>query len=184
MSLDFTALDNLKKQTAIFDFSEPFADEEGSYTNGTEKPATGQNTPAHTHQLDKALLEREKVREVYQSYQENIHRAGSLRSEILKGIKRGEDPVKTLLKAVECISLMTGDTVIYTQAREDIRTIYGWGLGDPGALQEELEAVQERLDKLTRAKVPPGQEIRLQGAIQAHKDLVQDLERAIEKSGA
>ena len=184
MSLDFTALDNIALETAKRDFFSVSDDKEGNSTKGPEKPVTGQNMDAHSHKLDKAVQEREQVRKMYRDYQENIHRAGTLRSEILKGMKRGEDPLALLLKATECIGLMTGDTVLPAQARADILAVYGWGLGEPAPLQAELKSAQDRLDRLTRADVPPGQEDRLQGAILAHKDYIEALERAIKKSGA
>ena len=184
MGLDFTALDNIALQTAKIDFLGAFDDEEGDSFKTSESHATGQNTGTPTHQLDKAVQEREQVRKMYSDYQENIHRAGTLRSDILKGMKRGEDPLALLLKAVECISLMTGDTVILSQARADILAVYGWGLGETAPLQDELKHAQERLERLTRANTPPGQEERLQGAIRAHREYIELLERSIQKDGA
>lgn len=179
MGLDLTVLDNIPLQTAQKDFTEPLEHEAGNLAIKLEKPATGQARGTHTHQLDKAKREREKLREAYSTYQQNIKRAGSLRAEVLKGMKRGEDPARLLLTAVECISLMTGDTAIYTQAQKDLLDVYGWGLGEPAPLQEELKQAQERLKRLEVAQTPTGGERRIQGAILAHRELIQRLEEAI-----
>lgn len=103
MEIDFTALDNISGESV----------------------QEAHSQPKHSHQLDKEIREREKLREIYHIQQENIRRAGTLRSEILKGIKRAEEPTALLLKALKCISLMTGDTAIYTQSKKDISAIYG-----------------------------------------------------------
>ena len=58
----------------------------------------------------------EKQTAVWKAYQDAIHKAGTLTSEITKGIQNGEKPEVLLLKAVECISLMTGDKVFYENA--------------------------------------------------------------------
>ncbi len=125
MGLDFTALDNIRKQTAQEDFSEPLGSEAGQSATTEEKPATGGNTALqghiHTHKLDKERLERENMRKAYREYQQNIRRSGTLRAEVLKGIQRGEEPLDLLLKAMECISKMTGDIAIYSQSQKDIQ---------------------------------------------------------------
>ena len=187
MSLDFTALENIPLHIAKNDFTEPISHEEGNLALKPEKPATGQNIAPqgeyiHSHRLDAELQERARLREMYSTYQENIQRAGMLRADILKGIQRGEAPLALLLRAVECISLMTGDTVIYTQTKADLLSVYGWGLGEPEPLQTELENAQQRLERLKRATVPPEAQPRLQNAIREHTELVESLQRAIVRS--
>ena len=96
-------------------------------------PAAGGNkTGAHIedgrglNQLDRERQEREHARNMYAEYQKNIKRSEALRAGILKGLREREDPRALLLKAVECISLMTGETVIYSQAKEDLNNLYGY----------------------------------------------------------
>lgn len=195
MGLDFTALNNIPLQVAKKDFTEPLGYEAGNLALKPEKPATGQNrSPSgeiiHSHKLDAERQERARLREMYSTYQENIRRAGSCRSDILKGMKRGEDPLALLLKAIECISLMTGDTVILEQGKADILAIYGWGLGEVAPLQTQLEEARTRLDRLTgqepREGLPPAEysnaEQRIQGAIREHRELIASLERAIARA--
>ena len=173
--LDFTALDNIPAQRAIKDFSEPLANEEGNYTPQEEKTATGQNNAFIA--LDLEQRERAKLREAYTAYQENIQRAGMIRADILKGIKRGEEPLDLLLKAVECISLMTGDSHIYSQSKADILAIYGYGLGYKAPLHQEIQEARTRLEKLERAEVKPEETQRIENAIRAHRELIEELER-------
>jgi len=66
-------------------------------------------------QYKQEQAEHERTLAIYREYQHNIKESGSLRTAILKGAKVGEPPVALLLKAVKCISLMTGDTVFYSQ---------------------------------------------------------------------
>lgn len=174
--LDFTALNSIQHRTAIKDFTEPLEPTAGNLALKPENHATGENISPrgyiHSHKLDAEKRERERLREMYSTYQENIKRAGSCRSDVLKGIKRGEDPLALLLTAIECISLMTGDTVIYTQAKEDITAIYGWGLGYSYPLHAQLREARERLEKLEQATVLPEDRQRLNNAITAHKELI------------
>ena len=185
MSLDFTALNRIT--TAKKSYIPPTAYEEGNLALLLGKPATGQNTAPqgeliHSHRLDAERQERARLREMYATYQENIKLSGSLRADILKGIQRGQEPLALLLKAVECISLMTGDTVIHTQAKEDILAIYGWGLGEPEPLHTELKNAYNRLERLKRATVPPEEEARLQRAIRSHEEYIESLRSAIARA--
>ena len=185
MSLDFTVLNSIS--TAKKSQIPPTVYEEGNLALLLQKPATGQNTAPqgeliHSHRLDAEKQERERMREMYSTYQDNIKRAGSLRADILKGIQRGEDPLALLLKAVECISLMTGDTVIYEQSKEDILAIYGWGLGLPEPLHTELKNAYNRLERLKRATVTPEEKPRIERAIRSHEEYIESLQRAIARA--
>lgn len=133
MGLDFTALNNIAIQGARRDFTDPLEKKGEQPAEKPEKPATAQNTSPSggadrvaTNRLNREKQERENHRQMFSSYQDNIKRAGTLRSEITKGIQAGAEPLDILLKAVECISLMTGDTVIYSQCQKDIQAVYGW----------------------------------------------------------
>lgn len=183
--LDFTALNNIAMQRAIQDFTEPLEPTAGNLALKPEKTATGENTSPrgyiHSHKLDAEKREREQLREMYSTYQENIKKAGSCRSDVLKGIKRGEDPLDLLLKAVECISLMTGDTVIYTQAKEDITAIYGWGLGYKQPLHLQLREARDRLRRLEQATVLPEDRHRLNNAIKEHEELIAMLQAMMKR---
>lgn len=118
--IDFSPLDNITSDGAKNDFSEPLSNEVSNTIKRPENPVTGENRALSFHRLDKEKRERENMRQMYRDYQQNIRRSGTLRAEILKGIQRGEDPLDLLLKAMECISKMTGDIAIYRQSQKDI----------------------------------------------------------------
>lgn len=119
---------------------------------------------------------------ICREYQQNIKTSSQLQTEILKGAKAGESIYSLFLKAVKAISLMTSNTVFYSQLEGDIRAIYGQGLLDPLPLQIELQQVQERL---TRLKEAEGRELeadsreRIKRAVQAHENRIAELEALI-----
>lgn len=136
------------------------------------------------HEADKRQAERERYRQGVAAQQEAIRKSGTLRSEILKGIKSGEDTASLLLKACECIALQTGDSHYYTQASEDIKAIYGHGLGKPVLLEQELQETMKRIE-LIQAAAEREQDAktkqRLLGAVRAHKDKINALEESLRK---
>lgn len=96
-------------------------------------------------------MEAERINEVYKTYQNNIKTSGTLQTEILKGLKVGEDIYRLFLKAVKAISLVTSNNVFYTQSEQDIKIIYGIGLQEKVPLQIELKEVEIRLKRLQEA---------------------------------
>lgn len=137
MKLDFSKLNQITRQTAKIDPTGLLESEEGNLALAPEKPATGEDSHASGsnespkyYKLEREKEEREKMREAFREYQRNIQRAGDLREQIAKGLNKGEDPIILLLKAMECISLMTGDRAIYNHSRQRIRSIYKRG-SDP-----------------------------------------------------
>lgn len=127
----------------------------------------------------------ERIMRVCQDYQRNTLRAEKLTTAILKGARAGESITALLLKAGECISLMTGDSVFYSQLEEDIKGIYGAGLLEPEPLQLELEEVKGRLQKLQeslqREGEPADSKRRIENAIEAHKKRANQLQKLIER---
>lgn len=156
-----------------------------------EPVKTAQKAPERTEQAGRLLTqyeqeqaEHERILAVYKEYQHNIKESGDLRTAILKGAKVGEPPVALLLKAVKCISLMTGDTVFYSQLEGDIVSMYGAGLLEPEPLELELKGVQERLQNLQKAldrnTEPADSKQRIERAIQAHRARETQLKGMIE----
>lgn len=124
---------------------------------------------------------------MYKKYQDNIHRSGTLASEILKGLAEGEDIYSLFLKAVEAIGLMTNDNVILAQAEGYIETVYGESLGEPEPLQIQLQAVEKRLETLEESYLwydEPEEKRRIQRAIDAHYRKADKLRELIEGSKA
>ena len=89
-----------------------------------------------------------KQLEVYAAHQDAIRKAGQLTNEITKGIQAGQNPLNLLLKAIKCISLMTGDNLFYEQNKSDLKNIYGINMPEefPGMENITLEELEEFLD--------------------------------------
>lgn len=121
---------------------------------------------------------------ICKEYQQNIKTSSQLQTEILKGAKAGESVYSLLLKACKAISLMTSNSVFYSQLEGDIRAIYGQGLLDPLPLQIELQETQERLTRLREAlnrEIEPDAKERIQRAVKAHEAKIADLESLIQR---
>lgn len=201
MELDFTKLNSLafmdfkeiptEKQTSKTPL-EPFIEPE-KYKNPPkeENALQGQingleGIPILQRQVDAKKQDIDRSLAIYKEYQSNIKVSSQLQTDILKGAKRGEDIYSLFLKAVQAISLMTSNTVFYSQLNEDIRAIYGAGLLEPKPLEMELEEVQGRLERLIEAS-KRGTETadslqRIERAIQAHKQRATELKGMIEKA--
>lgn len=94
----------------------------------------------------------ERARAVYAEYQENIKKSQSLQTEILKGIQAGDKPAALLVKAAECITAMTGNKLFADQVHRDIVEMYGGIFQEQGALEIELQEVNQRLERLRQAQ--------------------------------
>lgn len=159
-------IDKLLKNDAL---KRPTSDEKGK---GNIKPLVNKEN------VIEALQER--LAGTYKEHQENIRRAGQLRAEINKGIQAGEPIYKVLLKAIECISLMTGDKLFYDMNKSNLQTIYGI-LGEPAAIEIEKQEVKQRLTKLMAAykmDYPEDERRRIKNAIKAHQEKLKKLEEA------
>lgn len=201
MELDFTKLNNLaligfeeitpEKQPSKMP-TETLLEPEGYKTPLEEENALQglteglQGIPILQRQADANKAEKERVLAVYREYQKNIKLSGQLQTDILKGVKRGEDIYSLFLKAVQAISLMISKTVFYSQLNDDIRAIYGAGLSEPQPLKLELEEVQTRLEKLREAskrETEPADSLqRIERAIHAHEQRATQLKDMIAKA--
>ena len=166
----------------------------GEYKTLTEpqKPVDGLTEGLEGQQAKKLYLDAQREREdhqrsleVYRTYQENIKTSSQLQTEILKGLKAGEDVYSLFLKAAKAISLMTSNSLFYSQIEADIEAIYGRGLQHKPPLQKELQETQTRLQRLLEAgqrEQPPDNRERIQRAIEAHRAAIERLEDMIAKA--
>lgn len=119
-----------------------------------------------------------RVAAIYKQQQENIHKEKGIRTEITKGIQAGQSTYRLLLKAMECISLMTGDTVFYKQGKAELQQLYGI-FGDPEAQATEREEVQQRLTRLLEAydrEQDADDRRRIKTAIERHQARITELQ--------
>ena len=173
---------------------QPFSNGKGAGLPQQDKsPCTGHTQPQNSipeartrlqREADRRKAEREQYQRANTAYQEAIRNAGTLRSDIIRGIQQGEDPRPLLMIACECIALQTGDSTFFNQAEENIRSIYGYALGNPYPLQQELSDTRERLDRIIQAEAQAeegAQKRRLQGAIREHRKKIQQIEKSLRK---
>ena len=170
MELDFTWMTSIKDEKAKRDFNPALAKNRPSEQASEPRKADAeyklpsvQQKPTQSHVEPVAGLKRLQEKEeaikrdheqsvqVYREYQKNIKLTDSTQAEILKGLRTGEDPVGLLLKAIEAISLMTGNKHFYTQARGDLISIYGEALLYPLPLQWQIDEGMERMGKMLEA---------------------------------
>lgn len=145
----------------------------------------GQQAKGLYLQAQREAAEKQRTLDIFREYQENIKRSGQLQTEILKGVKAGESVYNLFLKAVKAVSLMTSNSLFYSQIEADIEAIYGRGLQHKPPLQKELQDTQERLQRLLEAEQreqPPDSRERIQRAIEAHRATIERLEDMIAKA--
>ena len=164
-----TAKEELKTREP--DFLEPAKRKVNGHTTYI-CPSCGNGSGSNGDGIALISLKREqedhkRLTEAYREYQNNIRRSGSLRTEILKGVRAGESTQLLLLKAVECISCMTGDKLFYSQIDGDLKAIYGEAFLEEIPLEWELE---------------PDARQRVQSAIKAHEERIRSLKGLLEKS--
>lgn len=121
------------------------------YGSAGEAIKAPKETPKKYLKIKRDKEDREKARKAYEEYQKNILKSEMLRSEINKDIYNGVDPYNILLKAIECIGLMTSDTLLYTSNIDKLKEIYG-ALGNTKAIEQELQEVTTRLERLKEAQ--------------------------------
>lgn len=199
MELDLTRLNNL----AFADFKReqekkqaPESPTEPRKASGEYKTIADDKKPLETlveglqgihklqRQADAKKMDIDRSLAICKEYQQNIKTSSQLQTEILKGAKAGESVYSLLLKACKAISLMTSNSVFYSQLEGDIRAIYGQGLLDPLPLQIELQETQERLARLREAlnrEIEPDAKERIQRAVKAHEAKIADLESLIQR---
>ena len=196
MELDLTRLDSL----AFMDFtgkkeapkkpSETLKGE-GEYKTPIEVKKPSETLSEGVEGINKLQREADRKEQdidrslaICREYQQNIKTSSQLQTEILKGARAGEDIYSLFLKAVKAISIMTSNTVFYSQFEGDIRAIYGQGLLNPVPLQIELQEIQERLARLREAEqreLDGDSKDRIKRAIKAHEAKIADLETLIQR---
>ena len=130
-------------------------------------------TPLHKKR-EAQRTEKARSLAICQEYNANRAKSGQLTAEILKGLNAGESPYILLIKAAECIGLLTGETRVFPQSVKDkITEIYGQGLTDSRALEIELADVRRRLATLTRPDLE--QTANIKNAVKAHKEREQQI---------
>lgn len=191
--LDFTGLFSESPPEAPESHVEPLLGAEWTGDReAAQKPVEGQINGLETQQAVGLYLKTQREREaeqrsleVYKTYQENIKTSSQLQTDILKGVKAGEDVFSLFLKAAKAVSLMTSNTVFYSQIEADLTAIYGRGLQQKPPLQREREEAQKRLQRLLEAEQreqPPDSKERIHRAVEAHRKTIAELGAMIDRA--
>ena len=186
--LDFGGLFNNTPRKAADSPVEPRTEEKSIIRPLEEKPDTAEIQPANGLLLKakEQTAEKQRTIDIYKEYQSNTIKSSQLQAEILKGLNAGEDITTLFLKAAQAISAMTDNDIFYKEAEERITAIYGAGLQQHIPLAIELEAVEQRLFYLEEAALwnEGGELMRIQRAIEAHRNRAEKLKQLIEKGKA
>lgn len=139
-------------------------------------------------EADKRKKEIEQANKIMKLNREWEEKASSLRGDIIRGLKNGEPIEKLLLKALLCISNMTGNTAFYWQTSLDLINIYGYGKENKVILEEEKKKIQKRLDNLLKRQSSYKKKDRttddykrLSNAIEKHREDIVSLEKIINR---
>lgn len=191
MKLDFSGLMNTKNNDVQADLRK---DKEAAYINTNEKQEkplegnTGAKKLINAYRAEEADSRRAAA--IYKTYQDNIKRAGTLRTEIIQGVQRGESKTSLFLKAVEVIGLMTNDNVFVQQVKDDVRAVWGHGYGDADTIRMEVEEMKETIERLnasiSREEADGDRDTlqRLKNAAQRHSERLDELERILQRMEA
>ena len=82
--------------------------------------------------------------------------AGRIYAQVCEGLKRGESPAALLILSLQALALYTkAPAGQIDKQREQLQTICGYALGDPGAAGTEIAEIESRLELLDKAAKDP-----------------------------
>lgn len=100
-----------------------------------------------------AIVEdQERAGGICAEYERREAEAADIKEEILQGVKNGRQPVSLLLKACECIDLLTGEKGFHSKILKAVQDVYGAAM-----LDTELPEIREKqllaeINRLTKAR--------------------------------
>lgn len=107
--------------------------------------------------------------------------AQELRIKLTDSINAGKPPLEIVLELAKLIGELSGEDSYYRTTREQILAVYGLALKDKFILEEELNEVRARLEKICAAYDNPDfteeEHIRIGYALENHKKELERLER-------
>lgn len=107
--------------------------------------------------------------------------AQELRIKLTDSINAGKPPLEIVLELAKLIGELSGEDSYYRTTREQILAVYGLALKDKFILEEELNEVRTRLEKICAAYDNPDfteeEHIRIGYALENHKKEIERLER-------
>jgi len=100
--------------------------------------------------------------------------AQELKIKILDSINAGKNPLEIILEVAKLVGELSGEETFQREVREQILSVYGFALGDKFILENELQEVSRRLEKIEAAYKNPDftdeEHKRMEFAIARHKE--------------
>lgn len=193
MSLDFTVLENITNKTTAEEKQaprsplEPLKDKVSINTSLENKEAVQGQIETQTgnneliRRIERKNIKKSDQKQIISMYTENLSKASIQQSEILKGIKAGDDIYNLFFKAIDTIELLNNNKAFSSQAKEDIIKVYGEKLGNKRPLEIQLEETHKRYSRLKKSlKQAKGEDKqRIEKAIIDHRQVMEKLANKI-----
>lgn len=132
--------------------------------------------------LEHAKNEIEWQRKSLKDLENRVEKSATMRTQILKGIDQGTAPELLLLKAIECISFISGDTAFKKTAEEGLLKVQGEIFHNKEYLEVEIKDTRERLNTLELAlKTEMDKTVskRVKKSIKEHEERIKALEEKL-----
>lgn len=111
-----------------------------------------------------------------------------IKMEIVDMIHRGESPYDVIAHMAKWLEQVSGERGYAEYVEQQIRAIYGFALEHVKPMQDELQAVEERLQRIELAYQNPDfteeEHIRIGFAIDRHKKNIERLKELIQRAEA
>ena len=163
MSLDFTVLEDLtsntktKEKQAPRGFLKPLNDKTNINASLEDKKAVNEQIESFrsynglARRIKRKNEEKDKQKQIFLMYTENLSKASIEQAEILKGLKAGNDIYNLFLKAIDTIELLSNNKAFSNQARENVIKVYGEQLGNKRPLEIQLEEINNRYNNIKKS---------------------------------
>lgn len=168
MKIDFSAFDTIIPSGPMYQQPEKPAPVK-------EKPDAGKLQTV----ADQVRRERQQNRDIIANNIKANREADKTLEDIIKGLKAGKPIELLFLQACQALTAIKNEAFLMSQIRQELTAVYGAGLGEPGAIDAEIEQIQGRLLKLKQAATSPektAEKQKIQAAILAHEAELKRLE--------
>ena len=109
--------------------------------------------------------------------------AQELRIKLSDMIDAGRPPLEIVLTLAKLVGELSGEDSYYQTTREQILAVYGFALKEKFILEDELDEVKARLEKISAAyessEFTEEEHIRIGYALEAHKKEIARLEKQL-----
>lgn len=107
----------------------------------------------------------------------------NIKMKLVELLQQGQNPFDIICYVAEYLEKQSAERGYAQHVKDNIRTIYGIGLGDKKLLADEIADVEARAEKLRTQKNNDGftdeQKSRMDFAIKAHERMIELLKKAV-----